>query len=239
MRWSALLVLPAVLVLAAGAVACGGGGGTPPASPTPMEAAASPTPAPTATPAPSPTPLGGAVPEGSQRHTTANIQIDLPQTWDTFDPTEETVDAILEAVRNLNPEFASVAEQGLMQVGTEIFAFDTESVEFLNNLRVARGESPLPATVPMLLFQIESQLADLGISVLSTDSALTIGGLQTGRIDYSVSAGPFEVRGVQYLVFPDPNVTFFLTFSTIADDFDRLAPLFEQMAQSFRVLEPG
>ena len=179
----------------------------------------------------------GVVPEGWERHTTANIQVDLPETWDAFDPTEETLDTVREALATFNPDFAALFEQTVSLELLEFLAFDTESVEFVNNLNLIRQESPLPLTVPAAIAQAETMYSDLGITVLATDSDLTIGGLKAGSIQVSMSFGPYEVREVQYIVLPKPDLFFVLTFSANADDFDALELPFEQMAKSFRVLE--
>jgi len=165
------------------------------------------------------------------------MQIDVPETWETFDLTQESIDTILEELRSLNPEFASVTEQALRQAGIEVFAFDAQSVELLNNFSILSQEFPLPLTVPAIIEQSEAEFADLGITVLAADSSLTIGGMRAGSLHSSWALGPIQIRQVAYLVLPEPNVAFFLTLTTTPDDFDALEPLFTQMAESFRVLD--
>ena len=55
-----------------------------------------------------PTPV---VPGEWVRHTTARIQIDLPETWEAWDPSEEALEAILEELSGLDPAFAALVEE--------------------------------------------------------------------------------------------------------------------------------
>jgi len=238
-----LLAVILVLSLALSATACeeeeqAGATATPAqATATPTEATATPV-EPTVTPVePTPTPVEAAVPEGWERHTMARFQIDLPQTWDAWDPTQETLDTIVQELGSLNPEFAALFEQTATTAPVEFLAIDTESVEFLDNLNIIRYEGSVPPTVPVAIAELEGYYADLGVTVLATDSDLTIGGEEAGSIQISITLGPYETREVQYFVLLQPNLMYILTFSAGPENFDALEPLFEQMAESFRVLE--
>lgn len=241
MRW--LLTVILVLSLALSASACEEEEQTE-ATATPVEATASPTEAtatpvePTVTPVePTPTPAEATVPEGWERHSTVHFQIDLPQTWDVWDPTQETLDAMVEELRSLNPEFAALFEQTATTAPIEFFAFDTESVEFLDNINIIRYEGAVPPTVSVAIDELEDYYADLGVTVLATDSDLTIGGEEAGSIQISMTFGPYEAREVQYFVLLQPDLLYILTFSAGPENFDVLEPLFKQMAESFRVLQ--
>ncbi len=123
---------------------------------------------------------------------------------------------------------------------TEFAAFDTQSPEGFNPFGIGLEEFPSPVTVGEIISFVENQAADMGLTVLATDSALTIGGLRAGRFDIlhpaSALGYPSEIRGIQYIVMPDPYVQFILDYAIDADDYDALNPVFEQIAQSFRVL---
>lgn len=210
-----LLVVTALLASSLLLVACGGGG----------EKQREPT----------VTAAQGTSPEGWERHATANFQIDLPDTWDTFDLTEESYEAILEELGNWNPEAASLLEEWLTPDLFEFFAFDTESVGYITNLGILRQESPLPMTIPALIAEIENGYTALGVAVLGSDSGLTIGGLEAGRFRASIPSDSTQIMQLYYVVLAKPNLVFGLVFST--DQFDTSEPVFEQMADSFRVLE--
>ena len=209
----------ALVALAAGAIACGGGEGTP---------------------AVPPTPLGGMVPEGWERHRTAKIQIDLPETWVFFDPIEQTYEAFLEMLRRQSPELVSRAEKyiapNLEEI--EVFAFDTESVNILDNLAIGFQELLFPTALPTLVNQLEAGwLADPGHRLVSSESDLTVGGLSAGRLVGSASANLSDLMQVQYVLLSEPSTAFILVFASGADSFERLEPVFEEIAQSFRVLD--
>jgi hypothetical protein len=183
------------------------------------------------------TPVEAVLPEGWERHTTANIQVDLPETWDAWELTEETFEAVREVLRNVNPAFASQVEKTLSPEVSEFFAYDTESEEYITNLTVVRQELPFPTTVPAAIAELESLLSSWGLTVLATDSDLTIGGLNAGKITVSMAFDSDEVTQAQYMVQLKPNVVWGLMISAHSDDFDTLEPLFDAIAETFRILE--
>ena len=228
-----------IVAMPAAAAACGGGEATPTLSPIPTEVAASPTAARTAAAAPSAA-AAGTVPKGWERHRTANFQIDLPETWVFFDPTQQTYEALLEMLRRQAPELVSRAEEYVAPNLDEIalFAFDTESVDILHNLVISFQEQPSPITLPLLINQLEAAWsADPGRRLVSSDSDLTVGGLSAGRVVLSMTANRSDVILVEYFVLSEPTAAFILTFASGTSSFERLEPVFEQIAQSFRVLE--
>lgn len=238
MKWFAALVFP--LALLALGVACEeeeeeAATATPsPAATAAASPETTPSPEPTLTSEASITPVEAMIPEGWERHTIANFQIDLPDSWDTFDLTEESFDAMLEELRNWNPEAASLAEEWLTPELFEFFAFDTESVGYITNLGILRQESPLPITIAALIAEIENGYTAMGVAVLGSDSDLTIGGLRAGRFTASMPSDSGQIMQVYYVVLAKPNLVFGLVFST--DQLGASEPVFEQMAESFRVL---
>ncbi len=172
---------------------------------------------------------------------TASFQIDLPKTWEAFDLTEESIEAIGEVLGALDPELAAQFEQ-VVAGDFDFAALDTESMLVLTNLTIFRSEAAGPIPVSDVVAFTESEegrkeLAEQGFTVLSTDSTLTIGDLRAGRILVSFTLGPVEGRQVRYMVQAEPTVIVQVVFATGADEFDELESLFEEIAASFRVLD--
>lgn len=192
---------------------------------------------------PEPTPEATAAPApGWTRRAAADFEIDLPENWETWDPSKETLEAVFQVVETKNPELAGTAQEFFesQPEGLGFAAIDTQSpAGFLRSLNVIKQELPGPTTIKAAISDSEDVLTDLGLSVVSTDTGLSIGGARAGRIVTEGDLGTGAFREAQYIILPEPTIAFILTFGTALDDFDGLEPTFRQIADSFRVTEGG
>jgi len=182
-----------------------------------------------------PTLVAPMVPEGWERHITANFQIDLPETWEAQDLTVLPFEVLLEAV-SLDFRWAALIEQ-FQPESFPFFAIDAESEEKITNLSIMLRDDPIPTTISALIGGTEDLFRGTGIQVPATDSGLTIGGLEAGSMRASAPTGFFRSELVNYFVQLSPTVVYSLVFATGADEFPALEPVFEQIAESFRVLD--
>ena len=231
------------VILTITAACCGGGGESSPAetaTPARTERVKQAPGKPTRAPTPTPTPAPAA---GWTRHSGAGFEIDLPDNWETWEPTAEGTDALIQALEGSDPELAEALRQFTSEMGTSgvLSAFDTQSGELLTALEIYEQESPLPVTIGASIEAGEESVAGIGGTVLSTADDLRIGGARAGRIEYAVTctcAGAnVEIIEVDYLVLPEPTHSFLLTFAATAPDYPALEPVFEQIAESFRAQE--
>ncbi len=193
------------------------------------------------TPKPKPTPsLTPAPAPGWTRYTTDDFEIDLPDTWQTWDPTEESVDVIVAQVEERAPQLADPVEELLRNEeapGWALAAIDTGSpAGLLRSFNVLEQDLEAPTTVRQIIAGSEEVLPDLGATLLSSDADLQIRGLRAGRIELALT-GASGSRQLQYLVMPDPTRAFNLVFTTSPEDYAALEPTFEQIAGSFQVKE--
>jgi hypothetical protein len=230
-------ILAALLVL--GMACAGGGDSSPGEEATPARTEHQSTPKPTREPTPSPTPAPAA---GWTRHTTAGFEIDLPDTWETWEPTAEGTQEVIQALEASDPDLAEALRQLTSEEALDetFAAFDTESgAQFLTNFSVYEQESPIPMTVRASVSEGEAQVEELGGTLVASDANLSIGGARAGRIEYSLTCscgeGPeVELVEVYYVVLPEPTHGFLLAFASSAADYPAMEPVFVQIAESFQ-----
>ncbi len=248
------IVLSAVLILLAG-LGCGGFSlfaPTPTPTPTPTStptATPTSTPTPTFTPTPE-APAGATIPEGWTLYEVDDegYAIALPPNWEQIDIDPETLEASINAVADQNPELAGFLENQAAILTTQnisFFGFDLSKgsafSDFVTNINII--VQPLEAeitmdfmlamTVPMLenLFELEQEI-DQEIVTLSSGEA---GRLQYG---FEVAGGNGQVQVIitQYIFIIDQSM-YTLTLSTKTDEIQDREPVFEQIANSFHLID--
>jgi hypothetical protein len=211
-----------------------------------------PTPEPTATlmptdtPSPtlSPTPEYTATPSGWSKHTTAEFEIWLPESWRQWEITEETIPLIHEALLLANPAMAEMFAQAMMQPGAvdmfKMYAYDTRGRGA--NLNVTGKALPLPVTIAQLMPQMEASYQAMQVKNLSIEGDLEINGNPAGRIEFDIAtaAGGGEtetLRTLQYIVLSD-TAFYAITCGALADEFEENREIFERIMHSFALLAP-
>jgi hypothetical protein len=167
--------------------------------------------------------------------------VDAPETWVTLDPNEGARQAIVAEMRATNPELARDIERAFSYFGgLEMLyvAFDPASPPgFSTNVNILGQRYDSSTTLEKEIALIEQQLPVQGITINSITRDLTIGGYPAARVTMRFNTAGVEVVGVQYAVLAEETLAYAITFVTTSDRIDALAPLFEQTAATFRVLE--
>lgn len=159
------------------------------------------------------------LPEGWQRHSTQYLQIDLPGSW--------------EVLNVPNPSMGPTVIGGGRNV---LIAHAPESLgDIPRLLELARAAVAEGITVEELLDRVKADVEAEGGSVNSINSSLTLGGYEAGSVDYSKTEQAGTIHGIVYVMLFPPDEAYFVHFLTSEGDFLTAAPLFEMIADNFRV----
>jgi hypothetical protein len=189
---------------------------------------------PTATPEPTdtPEPTVAAI-EGWERFEGGGAELWLPASYVGGD--ESQLDAIIETLRSLGPEFEQMAQ--MLEQSPSAFAlwaFDSKvgDTGFLTNVNVVTERVPSDVTLETYLELFTRQLPGQfrvvaqGIVPLDTYEAarylleFTLQGVQGEQVMYLIKSG---------------NTMWAVTYSTGAGEFDRRLPIFEQSIRTFKL----
>lgn len=162
----------------------------------------------------------------------------VPDTWATYDPSRDSEDQFRAALAATHPDFAHVMDGPLAVSGNglelSLVAFDraapVSSPTTFNMLSQHIATSTEIAAQGTL---IQRQLSARGHTIVSMDSALTIGGFPAGRYESRFDDSGIRLAGVQYVILPEPDIAFIMTFVTTEEHFATASPTFEQIAGSF------
>lgn len=177
-----------------------------------------------------------ATSEGLVLHTTRNIEIALPVTWEAAQSNEEEFDDLIGDLEGSYPELVDVAQGSLSAGNLEFYAQTTEDMRF-DHVIIARIDFPFDVPMSAILSEMESQVASFGVTILETDSSLEINGLVAGRIHASETLDSLSIEQLMYVVESRADSLYALTFTSEADGFERTAILFDRIAKSFNVTE--
>jgi hypothetical protein len=228
-RLSSIRPLVVILLLAGLLAAC---------TPTPAPVTPTATPPPTATPLPvTPTPAGWV------QHQTADLTIWLPDTWEVLEVTQADLESIYADFQKNNPELATVIGSAEALKGVSLWAFNTASKSpgFTDNLNIRRtplGGQQVTDMQKEILDPVLAQYKQLGFNVSDSKGDLKIGDQPAARIAYTFEmAGgdgqPMKAEGQQYVVATATDL-WILSFTAGPGQSAALAPVIEQIAQSFR-----
>lgn len=209
-----------------------------PVPPTPTVIPASPTP--TRVPA-TPTPAGWA------EHTSGDVTIWLPADWDVLAFSEGDLESIFAEFQKTNPEMAKVIGSADALQDVTLWAFNQANGDavFADNLNIRR--SPLGGQkitkMEDIMPAISDQYRQLGFELGLTETNRQIGGYPAAHIAYSYPVSLADgtntrLNGHQYLV-ATPTELWVLSYSAAPGNEDKMKPIFEQSAQSFRVKSTG
>jgi hypothetical protein len=168
--------------------------------------------------------------DGWQRHTGSSVQIDLPSEWQVQ---EDFYEVLEQSVGLDEPSFAATLSYILERGGPELFAREPISGASMMTFATDRGAATTPNE------EVDSvEGGTLGLlDVVSTESSLDIAGLPAARIDMR-AAGRSSVRRQrrQYIIGASKPLLYFVIFAADEEDFAEIAPLFEDIIETFRIV---
>ena len=211
----------------------------PPPTNTPTQSS-SPTPANTSTPLASPTLTHTPTPEGWVKHTAGKIEIWLPNSWEEWEVTEDTLAIVNEALQEMTPQYADfmkeMLEQPEMMEALRIFAVDTEGEGA--NMNITEETLPIPLNINDFVSMMVQVYEELGAENIST-RILELNGMKAAQAQYDLPIqvsgyGTIVFRDVQYVVLKGQKV-YVISFTTDPQEYPTLLPTIEQIANSFRI----
>jgi len=212
---------------------------TPPPTLTPTQSI-SPTPVHTSTPLATPTITHTPTPEGWAKHTAGEIEIWLPNGWEEWEVTEDTLAIVYEAIQEMDSQFADamevMLEQPEMMESLRLLAIDTEGEGAQMN--ITEDTLPIPLSVNDFASIMIPVYEELGAQNISTRTP-EINGMKAAQIQYDLPMqipgyGTFILKNIQYIVLKGQKA-YVITFSTDQQEFPTLLPTIEQIANSFRI----
>jgi hypothetical protein len=213
-------------------------------SPTPT-ITLTPTPTTTLTPIASPTLEFTPTPEGWSKRTAKEIEIWLPDKWQEWEITPESIQTILKLLKQVSPTLAQQLETALKQPDTmmsmRMYAFDKgNSGASMNIVEMELPEelSQLPISLSMMMPEFEKMYKNIGAQNISSETGIEINGMDAARVSLDM---PIQISGngkvtigmIQYLVLFDKHF-YGITFSDLKGS-DQTHSVFEQIVNSFRV----
>lgn len=251
---------PALVFVAVGLLAACGTTGTT-AVPTETSLPLTSTAVPTATPIPSatrrptttPRPTGTARPTVTKRPTKTlrptiaaprgfkareggGITLWLPESYEGGSMTDKDRELMLKNLRSLGDEFANVTKQfEAMSDKILFFAFDSAVIEqggvtTVNVLEVPIYSGMKPMTLAKLLVeQLPKQFKGVKLGQVE---AVELPYYTAARFTAQLNLYNLDVEEVMYVIRAD-DATYAVTFATLAPDFKKLLPVFEQSIQTF------
>jgi len=182
-------------------------------------------------------------PDGTQRveNATEQFTLTLPAGWETIDPQAPGVsDAVQERLESAGFTNVPVNIDALIASGVKLWAFDVEpdtDTNFTTNVTVL----PL-GSGNASLDQIESQAAaqvEQGLGVDVAQRRVTLGDGEALELRYVLdppAEGAPSLETTQY-IFDESRGNYVLTFSTLPETQAAYAPIFEQIATSFKLTQ--
>ncbi|GAB4579965.1 MAG: hypothetical protein Fur0022_27040 [Anaerolineales bacterium] len=236
----------------------------PTATPTPSPAPTQ-TPLPTETPPPTepptltPLPTGAVTAEAAIADWTRydfwadGFSISLPNFWQPITTDQATMDNIMNAAgennANIQAMFSSEYMQALVSQGIKLMALDTSRESLLSdaptNFNLLSVELPINVDLDTLIDATLGQLEQMfSLSEPLERERVTLGAdqLEAERLIYvvdqvNVIGQPITARLVQYIIL-DGKMQYVLTFSSNAEELDAPLPIFDEIAQTFDLIEP-
>ena len=183
---------------------------------------------PTPTPGPTPTPI-----PGFKKIEAGGVELWVPENFEGGDLTSGDRELIVERLRSLGPDFASVAQTIEQNPNMFLlFAADTKLSDsgFMTNINVGREKvlstMSLDTYTDAAIKQLPSQMK------VDKREAVNIGPYQANRL--TLDFGTVGAREVLYIIKGD-GVMYLTAYATGQKDFDQKLPIFEQSIQTFRI----
>jgi hypothetical protein len=254
-RWTIVLLALAMSMVMSG---CGtytfyyGQTATPSLTPT-RTATALPTSTSTPTPIPSPTltPTLAApatstpvpVQAGWRGYTASGFYLALPQSWEAIDIDKAGIQAVLDALKGLDNELARNATKSFsaeqMKNLMKFWAFDKKPAGVgLASVNVIFQTSPFSLDSTVYCAQIPAAYKQLGIELVDSKCGMDINGLDAARFIGRLQTGVMAVKEYQYIFIQERN-TWVLTLAVEEGKWAEYQPIFDAIAQSFRVDQQG
>lgn len=184
------------------------------------------------------------LPTGWQVIKQSGVTLALPPEWEVLAPEDSSFPSAMEELVRENPQLASVADQARGAVAggqVKVLAFDLAPEDALANFttNLSIGRQPLERAVSLdaAAQANEQQLRENGFGdVQSTTRKL--GGTDMAHLSSTLpiqdAAGePLTLAFEQFIVL-EPTQQHILTFTTAADQRERMLPVFDQIVATFQ-----
>jgi hypothetical protein len=206
-----------------------------------------PSPEPTATPSQAPSPTSTSTPSGwKQIVVPGEFEIWLPEQWEQWEVTEETLQLIIETVKEIYPQLSEVISTTLRQSGgsggVEVPRFLAIDIESGDTMNIGVETLPVPLSINDLIILLELTYGQLDVQNVSIHS-LDLNNMKAAQVQFDL---PMDVPGegtvtfkyVQYVILKGQKM-YVMTFTTDRQRIDDILPIFGQIANSFRVISPA
>jgi len=222
------------------------------------------TPTPTSTPSPTRTPRPTFTPTATPaRKTLTSIlssgwilyekptegyALALPPSWEQIDLHPEAIEDILDAFGKLNPEIGDLLEEQIhsqMAAGLGFLAVDLDpagvKAGFPTNCNIFKQQLNIKASLNFYVQTTIPQLESLSnIAGPVTHRRVQVAGFEAEEFEYQLSMSTATKKTVriavtQFLVIRDRDM-YVISFSTLADQSQKHAPVIDKIIQSFKLI---
>jgi len=174
---------------------------TPTATPTPTPTD-TPTATPTATPAPTPTPP--PAPEGWITHYVGDFSIATPEQWEAVDLNEEGIEALFDALEDMNTEWAqnliaTLSEESMQEVLKLLLMDPDPAGAGFATVIVTQSRSIFKIDADDLADQVESLYEQMELPVLAVEKRMEINEIDAARLTLGTKAGIITMKQYQYI----------------------------------------
>jgi hypothetical protein len=177
------------------------------------------------------------------------FSINVAPKWKRIDVDPETIDSALSVVADQNPGFKSMLSEqvrSLTSAGVKFFAVDLApealGTGLATNMNVIRQTPPAKVSLDMFAEINTGVLENLDTVVGPVShKRVNLGGTAAEKVTYGMeiktaSGKTVQMAGTQYYVLSGKDV-YIITLCTSVDQAADYAPVFEKIAQSFRLPE--
>ncbi len=185
------------------------------------------------------------LPKGWQTVDEAAFSLALPPEWEALSAADGNVEGAMEELVRENPGLAGLAERARTSVSSgelKIIAFDLHPGDmlptFTPNLSVGLQALEQPAALPEVADANERELRASGFGDVRR-TTIKVGGEDAARLDSSLAltgaGGEPLVLTIAQVVMVREEQQYVVTFTTAAEQRERMEPIFDQIIGTFRI----
>lgn len=181
------------------------------------------------------------LPAGWSDHNVSGFSIGLPGEWETVDVDKEGIDMIFEMLQYLETEWAQTTADMFsseeMEEMLKFWAMDMDPAGLgYATINVMYQSLPFPIRVTDMCAEMPSAYIQMGIELLDMDCDVEINDTPAARFMTILRSDFGSVQQYQYLIMRGRNM-WSTTLSVDATEWITYQPVFEMIAESFRVSE--
>jgi hypothetical protein len=172
------------------------------------------------------------IPDGWKRFSADRIELWLPPSFDGGEPTKGDLDLVLENFRRIGRDDLARSAEAVRGTVT-LLMLDNETANL--GTTVAGGEASILTSLTLEAFARSNlQALPPGLTV-QEQRTVAIDGNDAIRVTLEFNAGQGLVVKQFLFLLKSGNTAAAVSYSTLPANFDRLAPMFEQSAQTIRL----